>query len=322
MEQAELDHAYEFAIDLALRAGQVLLDRAATIHTRTEKESAVDIVTEVDEEVEALIKGDINRKYPAHKFIGEETYSKGASREYLIDDSPTWCVDPLDGTVNYVHRFPMFCVSIALVVGGVPVVGAVYAPALQALYSACNGRGAWLNKTIPLPLSHTPVPPIPKNAPSGCLFSCEWGKSRSDKPDGHLQRKVESFTTMATERSGRGGLGGHVHGVRSLGSATLDLAYCATGALDIWWEAGCWEWDVAAGICILNEAGGLITTGRPPADPVTSPIPACKLGSRQYLAIRPAGDADGETGRQAQERTVREVWKRVRQLDYPRQKTQ
>jgi myo-inositol-1(or 4)-monophosphatase len=100
--------------------------------------------------------------------------------------------------------------------------------------------------------------------------------------------------------------------------ATLDLAYVAMGSFDIWWEGGCWEWDVAAGICLLQEAGGLVTTANPPADPTTAEITDVKLGSRLYLAIRPAGPSATETGRQSQERVVREVWKRVRHLDYSR----
>ncbi|KAE9993650.1 hypothetical protein EG327_003914 [Venturia inaequalis] len=126
------------------------------------------------------------------------------------------------------------------------------------------------------------------------------------------------FLNMATEVGGRGGKGGMVHGVRMLGSATMDLAYTAMGSFDIWWEGGCWEWDVAAGICILQEAGGLVTRGNPPDDPLTAPIEDVNLGSRLYLGIRAAGPSDGETARQGQERAVREVWRRVRELDYSR----
>lgn len=93
-----------------------------------------------------------------------------------------------------------------------------------------------MNETQRLPLLRNPIPPLPENAPKGCIFSCEWGKDRRDIPDGNLHRKVESFINMATEIGGRDGKGGMVHGVRSLGSATLDLAYCAMGSFDIWWE--------------------------------------------------------------------------------------
>lgn len=154
----------------------------------------------------------------ACRFIGEETYSKGSSRAYLIsNEAPTWCVDPLDGTVNFTHLFPMFCVSIGLIVGGEAVIGVIYAPFLNQLFSACRGRGAWLNEGQRLPLVRDPVPPLPAQAPDGCIFSCEWGKDRRDVLDGNLHRKVESFVTMAAEVSGRGGKGGMVHGVRSLG---------------------------------------------------------------------------------------------------------
>lgn len=183
----------------------------------------------------------------------------------------------------------MFCVSIAFLVSGTPVIGVIYAPFLQQLFSSCKGKGAWLNESQRLPLIKGV--PIPAHAPKGCTFSCEWGKDRRD-PDagagagGNLGRKIQSFVTMAVEPQGRGGKGGMVHGVRSLGSATLDLAYTAMGAFDIWWEGGCWEWDVAAGVALLQEAGGLITTANPPEDADTAEIPAAKLGSRLYLAIR------------------------------------
>jgi myo-inositol-1(or 4)-monophosphatase len=160
----------------------------------------------------------------------------------MIDDEPTWCIDPLDGTVNYVHRFPMFCVSIAFLIKNEPVIGVIYAPAINYLFSACQGKGAWLNETQKLPLSNSPIPPLPKNAPTGCIFSCEWGKDRRDSPDSNLYRKIESFTNMAAAQGSRNGKGAMVHGVRSLGSAALDLAYTAMGSFDIWWEGGCWEW--------------------------------------------------------------------------------
>jgi myo-inositol-1(or 4)-monophosphatase len=156
--------------------------------------------------------------------LGEETYSKGSSREYLITDTtPTWCVDPLDGTVNFTHLFPMFCVSIGFIVDGEAVIGVIFAPFLNQLFSACRGRGAWLNESLPLPLVRNPVPALPPQAPSGCVFSCEWGKDRRDTPDGNMHRKVESFVNMAAEIGGRGGKGAMVHGVRSLGRYVTQL---------------------------------------------------------------------------------------------------
>lgn len=107
-------------------------------------------------------------------------------------------------------------------------------------FTACRGKGAFLNETTRLPLDRNPMSPLPESAPKGCIFSCEWGKDRRDIPDGNLHRKVNTFMNMAAELGSREGKGGMVHGVRSLGSATLDLAYVAMGSFDIWWEGGCW----------------------------------------------------------------------------------
>jgi len=180
----------------------------------------------------------------------------------------------------------MFCVSIGFIVNGQATIGVINAPFLNQLFHACVGHGAWMNESQQLPLVRNPIPCMPANAPGGCIFSFEWGKDRRDSTNSNMHRKVESFVNMAAEVGGRGGKGGMVHGMRSLGSATLDLAYTAMGAFDIWWEGGCWEWDVAAGICILQEAGGLVTTANPPPDPETASIEDVRLGSRLYLAIR------------------------------------
>ncbi|EKG20713.1 Inositol monophosphatase [Macrophomina phaseolina MS6] len=371
LAEHELDEIYSFAVQLGKDAGKMLLD-AAMLRCQggeqkeaahVEKMNAVDLVTQTDEDVEAFVKNSITKRFPSHKFIGEETYSKGSSKDYLVDEEPTWIVDPLDGTVNYIHLFPMFCVSIAFVHKHLPTIGVIYAPFLNQLFTACRGRGAWLNESQQLPLIRNPIAPMPAQSPSGCVFSCEWGKDRRDRPEGNMHRKVESFVNMAAEVGGREGKGGAGFslllactsatpaqlradwGSLTTGenarkeeeeeenavaehdllttphqrSATLDLAYTAMGSFDIWWEGGCWEWDVAAGICILQEAGGLVTTANPPKDPATAPIEDVRLGSRLYLAIRPAGPSEtGESGRQGQERTVREVWRRVRHLDYTR----
>ncbi|GKT41351.1 protein qutG [Colletotrichum spaethianum] len=311
ISDAELREIYDFAVQLGKEAGDLLMTAAKSRwgtggqqQAFTEKDNSVDLVTKTDTEVEAFIRTSVANKYPSHNFLGEETYSAGASRDYLVDDSPTWIVDPSTAPSTSPTSSPL---------KGKPVIGVINAPFLNQTFSSCKGHGAWMNETQRLPLV---LSPLPANAPSGCVFSCEWGKDRRDTPDGNMHRKVESFMNMAAERGGRGGKGGMVHGMRSLGSATLDLAYTAMGSFDIWWEGGCWEWDVAAGFAILEEAGGLVTVANPPED--TSIIPEAKLGGRLYLAIRPAAPTETETGRQAQERVVRETWKRVRHLEYSR----
>lgn len=312
----DLKEIEAFAVEVAEKAGQILIDASRNRQTRTDnddvrlKMNTVDIVTETDERVEQFIRKQIMEKYPDHNFVGEESYSAGQTKQYLVTDAPTWVVDPLDGTVNYVHLFPMICVSIGFCIGGKPVVGAIHAPFLFQTYSARQGGGAWFNKTTPLPLQNLPLQP---EAPKGCIFSCEWGKDRRNVPDLNLTRKITSFVNMAAQMGES--LPGMCHGVRSLGSASLDLCFVATGAFDIWWEGGCWEWDVCAGIIIVQEAGGLVTTANPPTD---GTVPEVSMGSRLYLAIRGAQGTENETAREAQERVARAVWDRVHRLDYER----
>ncbi|KAF7503902.1 hypothetical protein GJ744_003042 [Endocarpon pusillum] len=115
-------------------------------------------------DVEAFIHSSITEQYPDRKFIGEETYSKGSSKKYLIKhDEPTWVVDPSDGTVNLTHAFPRFCVSIALVHQGKSIVGVIFAPLLNRvqLFSAARGMGAWLNETTSLLLLSKAIPSMP-----------------------------------------------------------------------------------------------------------------------------------------------------------------
>lgn len=103
----------------------------------------------------------------------------------------------------------MFCVSIGFIVNHYPVIGVIYAPLLDQLFSSCLNRGAWLNEKRRLPLIRNPaIPPLPANAPSKCILACEWGKDRRDLPDGNLQRKIESFVNLASEVGSRDGKGG------------------------------------------------------------------------------------------------------------------
>lgn len=304
-----------FAVEVAEAAGKLLLQDAKSRGSNSDirlKMNAVDIVTETDEKVERFIRKAIQERYPTHSFVGEESYSAGQTKKYLVSDEPTWVVDPLDGTVNYVHLFPMICVSIGFCLDGKPVAGAIHAPYLLQTYSAHQGGGAWLNKEVQLPLQRQPFPP---DAPKGCIFACEWGKDRRNIAELNMSRKVASFVNMAAQ-VGNSSLPGMCHGVRSMGLASLDLCFVATGAFDIWWEGGCWEWDVCAGFIIVEEAGGLITTANPPED--RSTIPPAPLGGRLYLAIRGAADTEQETAKEAQERVVRAVWDRVHSLDYER----
>lgn len=357
MDTLDLNSLHVFAATLAIQAGSYLRDEALARMSRSApghfdasiaiKENAADLVTKADMHAEQMISNAIRKAYPSHKIIGEESYSAGQEKRFLLDDDPTWIIDPLDGTVNFVHMFPTCCVSVGFCVNKKPVVGAIFAPLLGGLhitnasgtlYSAAQGLGSW-STPISFPfdpfvlkkssagapfrdavqLPYLAPQPIPPEAPKGCLFTAEWGKARSDAPTSNLTKKVNTLWNMAAEVHGRGGKGGMVHGLRSLGSAALDLVYVATGAVDIFWEGGCWEWDVCAGVIIISEAGGRVVPSQPPAGvEENGEIPDADLGSRLYLAIRPCAPTEHETARQAQDRLIREVWKRCEKLDYVR----
>lgn len=152
----------------------------------------------------------------------------------------------------------MFCVSIAFVVGGKAVIGVINAPFLRQLFSACKGKGAFLNEGQQLPLVRNPIPPMPENAPKGCVFSCEWGKDRRDRPDGNLHRKVESFVNMAAEIGGRNGKGGMVHGVRSLGRSVV-MFFSVLCKLSRLASARRWIWPTAPWVHLIS--GGRAVAG-------------------------------------------------------------
>lgn len=239
-----------------------------------------------------------------------------------------------------------------------PLVGVIYAPCMGAsgtLWSAVRGRGAYLSYPAVIPKSldaytdhlcclrnleeahvrqesvqKLPLieQALPHDAPSGILFASEWGKDRQlgQHNEGNLGRKIQTMSNMAAndgKYSDGKELNRYVHGVRSLGSSALDLAFVAQGSVDVLWEGGCWEWDVCAGIAILLEAGGLITDSNPP--PSDSEfwqekrrLPRAELGGRRFLAVRSASSTDGESSVEAQERVVKQVWRRSGGLNYRR----
>lgn len=227
------------------------------------KANAVDLVTETDKKVENIIRDALNFKYPGYGFIGEESYVKGASQ---LGTDKFWCVDPIDGTTNFVHGFPMSCCSIALIENGFPVVGVVSNPHLGQLFHASKGNGAFLNDE--------PINIIPRNLSlQKSVIAFEAGSERSEGPDGNFDKKMETLKSLLSDK------GGYIHGVRSMGSAAMNICYVAMGMLDSYWECGINSWDVAGGACILIEAGGILVGGMPN----DWRIP---LDNRSYFAVR------------------------------------
>lgn len=202
-------------------------------------------------------------------------------------------------------------------------------PATRPPTTDTDSQPAPPEQARPLRLPLGPLRPLSaENPPKGLLIASEWGKARSDHPTSNLMRKANTFLNLASEKGGREGRGMQVQGIRSLGSAALDLAWCASGSVDVFWEGGCWEWDVCAGMAILYEAGGLSTDANAP--PAESPLwkddaalPPASLGARRFLCIRPCAPDEQDHGDASisQQRVARAIWRALHLdgLDYQRE---
>ncbi|KEF61671.1 uncharacterized protein A1O9_03239 [Exophiala aquamarina CBS 119918] len=231
---------------------------------------AADIVTPTDQEVEEFVRQSLAKRYPDLEFIGEETYKTGMQ----ISDRPTFIVDPIDGTSNFVHSFPDVCISIGLLIVRRPAVGVVYNPFRQELWYAARGHGAFTQifhgERQKLPFVSAPLQGL-----DAASVGIEWG---SDKEGPNFKLNLVVFTTLArTAATGSR----FINSLRCTGSAAITICRVATGQQDAFWECGCWAWDVAGAWCILVESGGIMIDGHP--GQWTAPI-----DNRRYLAGRPA----------------------------------
>ena len=220
------------AVLAAEAAGEVLRDGFGRQH-RIEYKGEADLVTEADEEAERKIEAVLRETFPDHGMLTEEsgeTEGQGDAR---------WIVDPLDGTTNYAHGVSFFCTSLALERAGEVVLGVVHDPMANETYAAERGGGATLNGE-PLGVSST-------DGPEQALL----GTSFADRPE-QLEAGLDIFGRLAIL----------ARGVRRLGSGALDLCYVAAGRLDGCYEQGFSAWDVAAGVLIVEEAGGKVTDHR------------------------------------------------------------
>lgn len=219
----------DFVIDLAHRAG-ALLRAYQEQGFSVESKGGVDVVTDADRASEALIIAAIRERYPEHRIVAEESGAGGGDGEY------TWLVDPLDGTVNYLHGMPIYSVSLALLRGGEPLIGVVYDPSRGELFAAERGRGAHLNGRR-LGVSAT-ARMIDALLTTGFPYERFTARENNVREHDHLIMRCQD--------------------VRRAGSAALDLSYVAAGRTDGYWELGLKPWDVAAGALIVVEAGGAI----------------------------------------------------------------
>jgi myo-inositol-1(or 4)-monophosphatase len=241
-----MDKIAQIGREAALAAGAVMRQNYQKPHEITMK-GTIDPVTETDYQCQEIIMAIIRQAFPDHGFLAEERLGAGAPEKrepaglaWEADPAPTcrWIIDPLDGTVNFTHGFPMFCASIAFEADGVLEYGVVYDPLRDELFEGRRGGGATLNGR-PIRVSRTKKL---ERALVGTGFPYDI-RERVPQTLGRLGRMLAS-----------------TQGVRRGGSAALDLGYLACGRLDGFYEENLKPWDTAAGILIVTEAGGKVTT--------------------------------------------------------------
>ena len=217
------------ASEIAREAGALLMGHFRR-HVKVEYKGEVDLVTVADRESEALILKRIRARWPQHDVIGEEGSRVQSGSDYR------WYVDPLDGTTNFAHGFPVFCVSLALEYKGKRIAGAVYDPTREEMFTAEQGSGAYLNgeRIRVSEISALPESLVATGFPS---------HKRHQNPNIFFYHQI-------TLRS---------HGVRRAGSAALDLCCVACGRFEAFWEFNLSPWDTAAGVLMIEEAGGCVT---------------------------------------------------------------
>lgn len=235
------------AVKAARRAGSIINRASLDLErVKVNRKSHNDFVTEIDEAAEKAIIDVLLTAYPDHRILAEESglsAVKGASDAEGLDITARsaeienlWIIDPLDGTTNFIHGFPQYCVSIALAQRGVVTQAVIYDPSRNDLYVATKGRGSFLNdRRMRVSRRHR-------------MNEALLGTGFPFKNLEVLDRYLGMFRTM-TEQSA---------GVRRVGAAALDLAYVASGRLDGFFEIGLKPWDLAAGALLVSEAGGLV----------------------------------------------------------------
>lgn len=226
---------FEAACEVATQAGKEIRDAFAKKKKVLTKTTFADLVTETDTKVEDMIIGFLRKKFPTHSFIGEESAVHGC--HFTLTNNPTWIIDPVDGTTNFVHTFPKVSISIALLVNKKTEIGVVYNPIMEELYTARAGQGAFCNGTK---LQVTDVEGL-----GSALIIGEFGSSRDVS---HIDAKFKSFRAIIEK----------AHGIRAQGSAAINMCTVASGQADAYWEFGIHAWDIAAGDLIVREAGGVV----------------------------------------------------------------
>ncbi|KAG9355948.1 hypothetical protein JZ751_000792 [Albula glossodonta] len=230
--QAAMDHA----VAVARKAGEMIREALQSDRKIMCKSSSVDLVTKTDQQVEQFIFASIREKFPTHSFIGEESVAAG--EPCLLTENPTWIIDPVDGTTNFVHGFPFIAVSIGFVVKKEPEFGVVYSCVEDKMYTGRKGKGAYCNG-LPLQVSD-------QTNINQCIVNSEMGSNRDPEVVDKIFSTIRKILCIP------------IHGVRGVGTAAVNMSLVASGAVEAYFEIGIHCWDVAAGAVIVTEAGGVV----------------------------------------------------------------
>ena len=226
----DLKKIRKIAVKAAKMAGKHAFRNVHNIKKIEHKEGINNLVTNIDKKCEDIIVSTITKHFPTHSILAEEGGEKLLGQEY------TWVIDPLDGTTNFAHAFPFFCVSIGVIVDGEVKVGVVYEPNRDELFEAVSGAGAYLNGERISVSKNVRVQD--SLVATGFPYNVE-GKKHNLKLFTHMLDKAQA--------------------IRRAGAAALDLCYVACGRLDGFWELGLAPWDTAAGQLIVKESGGAVS---------------------------------------------------------------
>lgn len=222
----------EVAKALAEKAGQIIRDRFGTNFATYNKASAADFVTEVDRESQKIIVDGIAEAFPSHRMVAEEQ----ENLNYPAGPEPTWYVDPLDGTTNFVYGIPFFAVSIALADQRGPLAAVVYDPLGREMFTALKDKGAFLNGR--------PIIVDQRRSTLAQSLLVTGYPVTQERKEYAMSANIEKIVMECVD-------------LRALGSAALELAYIACGRLTGYWEVTLRPWDLAAGMLLVTEAGGM-----------------------------------------------------------------
>ncbi len=242
-DSVQSNEIYNEAMKAVMAGRALLLGYFGKINNVEEKDKSAGLVSEADRESEALIKGMLAKAYPDFDFLGEESAYLEGNDQFSASVRPRWILDPLDGTTNFVHKFPIFCISLALEVNGEIEIGIVDMPMLNQTFTSIRGQGAWciqadgtreklsVSKTVEF---------------EQAFMSTGFVNEKREV----LSEQLRIFEDVVWK----------AQAIRRPGAAAYDLALIAAGVFDLYWEKNLKPWDSAAGLLLVREAGGVVVT--------------------------------------------------------------